>query len=394
MKAKELTEKLKELIKKKYNIINANEPLSKVIPMLEKWEEKNAILVEEEGEIIGVLRERDLIRGCAMVNPHEAKIKSFAVRTGILKINEITPEKIARRFIEDSTPFVVIKLNKKHGVIHVDDFLRLLKTEFESVKIKKIMNPEVITVNDHETTAKALALMRNYGIDRLVVVDENNKVVGIITGKDIIDRILSPRKKAKFGELYGEKEKAPSIVVKSIMSQPVITIEKNDSAANAIEVMIKYNISSLVVVDRKGHPEGILIKKDIIESFVKRKTPTRFGTQVIVRNLILNDFEKKRINEDLENFTRKLEHYFEEAILFVYVKRRKESYKGLPLVYVRLRLTSDKGVFFAAGEAWGAEYALHATLKKLEREILKEKELLRDRKMIRRFYEDIFSDFG
>ncbi len=386
-------ESLKELIREDYDVIDANETISKVIPMLEKWEEKSAILVEENGKIIGVVRERDLMRGCVMVNPHETKIKHFVVRTGILSLDDLTPEKVARRFVEDSTPFVIVKLNGKYGVIFVDDFLKLVKPEFEDVKVKEIMNPEVVTVKDHDTVAKALATMRNHGIDRVVVVDDNNKVVGIVTGKDIVDRVLAPRKRARLGDVSGEKEKTLSIMVESIMSYPVITANKNDSVASVIDTMIEKNISS-VVVTKDGFPEGIVIKKDILENFIKKATPTKFDVQVIVRNLTLDDFEKARINDDLNNFMEKFKDYFGEAILFVYIRKfRWEYYRGLPWVLVRLKLASDKGTFVATGEGWGAEYALHATLKKLEREILKEKELLTDKKMIRRFYEDVFSDF-
>ncbi len=386
-------ESLKELIREDYDVIDANETISKVIPMLEKWEEKSAILVEENGKIIGVVRERDLMRGCVMVNPHETKIKHFVVRTGILSLDDLTPEKVARRFVEDSTPFVIVKLNGKYGVIFVDDFLKLVKPEFEDVKVKEIMNPEVVTVKDHDTVAKALATMRNHGIDRVVVVDDNNKVVGIVTGKDIVDRVLAPRKRARLGDVSGEKEKTLSIMVESIMSYPVITANKNESVASVIDTMIEKNISS-VVVTKDGFPEGIVIKKDILENFIKKATPTKFDVQVIVRNLTLDDFEKARINDDLNNFMEKFKDYFGEAILFVYIRKfRWEYYRGLPWVLVRLKLASDKGTFVATGEGWGAEYALHATLKKLEREILKEKELLTDKKMIRRFYEDVFSDF-
>ena len=386
-------ESLKQLIREDYNVIDANETISKVIPMLEKWEEKSAILVEEDGEIIGVVRERDLIRGCVMVNPHETKIKHFVVRTGILSLDDLTPEKVARRFVEDSTPFVIVKLNGKHGVIFVDDFLKLAKPEFEDVKVKEIMNPEVVTVRDHDTIAKALATMRNHGIDRVVVVDDNNKVVGIVTGKDIVDRVLAPRKKATLGDMSGEKEKTLSIMVESIMSYPVITASKNDSVASVIDTMIEKNISS-VVITKDGLPEGIVIKKDILENFIKKAIPTKFDIQVIVKNITLDDFEKARINDDLNNFMNKFKDYFGEAILFVYIKKfRWEYYRGLPWIHVRLKLASDKGTFVATGEGWGAEYALHATLRKLEREILKEKELLMDKKMIRRFYEDVFPDF-
>ncbi len=385
-------EKLKSLIREDYEVIDANETISKVVPMLEKWESRSAILVEENGEIIGVIRERDLLRGCVMVNPHETKVKHFVIPTGILSLDDLTPDKVARRFVEDSTPFVVVRLNGRYGVIYVDDFLNLLKSELSDVKAKDIMNPEVITILRDATAAKALATMRNNGVDRLVVIDENYKVVGIITGKDIIDRIFAPRKKARTGDFSGEKEKSLSIKVESIMSYPVITAEKNDSISEVIDKMIENNISS-VVITKDGFPEGIVIKKDILEYYLKRITPVRYTYQVVLKDVELDEFEMDRINKDLENFLNRFKEYFGEAILFVYMKRHKEFYRGLPLIYVRLKLASDKGVFVATGEGWGAEYALHAGLRRLERTVLEHKDLQMDKKMIKRFYEDVFSDF-
>lgn len=385
-------EKLKSLIREDYEVIDANETISKVVPMLEKWESRSAILVEENGEIIGVIRERDLLRGCVMVNPHETKVKHFVIPTGILSLDDLTPDKVARRFVEDSTPFVVVRLNGRYGVIYVDDFLNLLKSELSDVKAKDIMNPEVITILRDATAAKALATMRNNGVDRLVVIDENYKVVGIVTGKDIIDRIFAPRKKARTGDFSGEKEKSLSIKVESIMSYPVITAEKNDSISEVIDKMIENNISS-VVITKDGFPEGIVIKKDILEYYLKQITPVRYTYQVVLKDVELDEFEMDRINKDLENFLNRFKEYFGEAILFVYMKRHKEFYRGLPLIYVRLKLASDKGVFVATGEGWGAEYALHAGLRRLERTVLEHKDLQMDKKMIKRFYEDVFSDF-
>lgn len=383
-------ETLKELIKEEYEVINANETVSKIFPMLEKLEadKANAILVEEDGKIIGVVREKDLIRGSVMTNPHETKIKNFVVRTGILTMNNLTPDNVARRFVEDSTPFVLIRMNGKYGVIYINDFLNSIKSSFEDVKVKEIMNPEVITVKTFDSAAKALATMRNHGVDRVVVVNENNKVVGIVTGKDIIDRIISPRKRARLGEGSGEKEKTLSIMVESIMSYPVITAERNDSVEDVINEMVNNRISS-VVVARGGIAEGIVIKKDILESFIKRTTPTEYGVQIITKDITIDEFERDEILKDLEKFMRKFKDFLGESVLFVYIKRHKESFRGLPLIHVRIKLSCERGVFFVTGESWGVEFALHATLKKLEREVLKEKELLLDKRMVQKFYEEI-----
>ena len=387
-------EELRELIRDDYEVINANERISKIFPMLEKLdrEKANAILVEDEGKIVGVVREKDLIRGSVLQNPHETKVRTFLVKTGIIPINELTPEKVARRFVEDSTPFVLVRKNGKIGVIYINEFLQKMKPVFKGVKVRDVMNPEVITVRRYDTAAKALSVMRSHGIDRVVVVDEKNRVVGILTGKDIIDRIISPRKRARLGDGSGEKEKTLSIMVESIMSSPVITVSRNDSVAEVIELMAENRISS-VVVTKDSIPDGVVIKKDILEYLLRQTEKKELGVQIITRDVALDDFDREKIIDDLERFMRKFSEFLGESYVFVYIKRHKESFRGLPLIHVRIKLSSERGNFMVSGESWGVEYALHVALKKLEREVLKEKELLRDKRMVKRFYEEVFEEY-
>ncbi len=384
-------ELLKDLIREDYEVIDAEETISKIIPFLDKYEPDGAyaILVKEGKKIIGVIRERDLVRGSVMVNPHETKIKSFAVKTGILDINNLTPERVARRFVEDSTPFVIVKVDGKYGLIYVNDFLELVKKEFKKIKVREVMNPDVIVIKTYDSAAKALATMRNHGIDRVVVIDDNNRVKGMITIKDIVDRIISPRKRARMGDGSGEKEKTLSIMADSIMSYPVVTADTGTSVSEVIDLMMKNKISS-VVITRDQMPEGIVIKKDILEYFVRKATPVGYDVQIVTRDVELDDFEKKAISDDLEKFMKKFKDFFGDSLISVYIKRHRENFRGLPLIFVRLKLTTDKGTFFVSGESWGVEFAVHATLKKLEREVLKEKELILDRRMQQKVYEEFF----
>jgi CBS domain-containing protein len=384
-------EELKELISEEFEVINANETVSKIFPMLEKLDRDraNAILVEDEGKIVGVVREKDLIRGSVLQNPHETKIKSFLVRTGIIPLSDLSPVKVAKRFVEDSTPFVLVRLERdKIGVIYINDFLMKIKSELSGVKVREVMNPEVITVRRFDTAAKALSVMRSHGIDRVVVIDEKNRVVGILTGKDIIDRVISPRKRARLGDGSGEKEKTLSIMVESIMSAPVITAERNNPISEIIEMMVENRISSIVIT-RDGLPEGIVIKKDILEYYTKKMEKRGFGVQIITTDIQIDEFDREAIMDDIERFMRKFSDFLRESYIFVYIKRHKETFRGLPLIHVRLKLSSERGNFMVSGESWGVEYALHVALKKLEREVLKEKELLQDRKMVKRFYEEV-----
>ncbi len=382
-------ELLKSLIKYDYDVVDINETISKVVSKFEEGK-KGAVLVKEGDEIVGVVRERDLMRGCVMVNPHETKIKNFVIKTGILSEGDLTIENVAKRFVEDSTPFVLVKTQEGVGAIYVNDFLNAVKDEFENLKARDVMSTELITINERDSVAKALATMRNHGIDRLVVVDDNHKVVGIVTGKDIIDRVISPKRESRFGKGGGRVDRSLSIMVESVMSYPVVTATKLTPVPEIIDMMTKNNISS-VVITKDSIPEGIVIKKDLLETLIKKKSPAEFQVQLITKDVSLDEFDRNAIMEDLERFMRKFRNFLGNAVLFVYIKRHKENFRGLPLIHVRIKLTSDKGTFFVTGESWGVEFALNATLKKLERAVLQEKELLLDQRMVKKFYEETIS---
>ncbi|MBE8539673.1 CBS domain-containing protein [Geoglobus acetivorans] len=386
-------EQLENLIRFDYEVVNADDTISKVFPLLDKLDpdKASALVVKEGDKIIGVIRERDLIRGSAMTNPHETKVKSFVIRTGIVNFSDLSVERVVRRFIEDSTPFVIVRKDEDYGVIYIHDFLISLKDELSGVKVRSVMNPDVVTINAHDSAGKALSLMRTHGVDRLIVVDDRHRVVGVVTGKDIVDRIIAPRKRARMGDAKGEKDKTLAIMVESIMSYPPVTCFENDSVAEVIEQMIEHKVSSVVVVDDDQTPEGIVTKKDLLEKLYSEVKPKgELRIELILRGIEPDEFDMATLQKDIEKFMRKFENFISDAVLFVYIKQHKERFRGLPLIHVRLKMSSDRGTFFATGEGWGIEFAIHATLKKLEREILKEKELLMDSKMVRRFYEEVF----
>lgn len=369
-------------------MINADETISKLFPLIEKLgkDKANAIIVEENGKILGVVREKDLIRGRALKNPHETKVRSLLVKTGIIPLSELTAEKVARRFIEDSTPFVIVSYDSKFGVIYINDFIRFIKNKFKGIKVRDLMNEVFTTVRRFDTVAKALSLMKKNGVDRVIVLDENGKVIGVLTGKDIIDRVISPRKRARSGDFSGEKEKTLSIMVESIMSAPPICAKANDSVSEAIDLMAENRISS-IVVERDGIPEGILMKRDVFEFFLKSEKKSELSVQFVVQNIDPDEFEREEILKDIERFMRKYEDFLGETHVYIYLKKQRVYFRSLPLVSAKVKVWSAKGLFIASGESWGIEYAIHVALEKLEREVQREKDLIEEERLEKAFYD-------
>jgi len=63
--------------------------------------------------------------------------------------------------------------------------------------------------------------------------------------------------------------------------------------------------------------------------------------------------------------------------LFVYMKSHgNTNLRGTPLIHCRLQFRTVKGTFFSASEGWGVEPTFRVALDRLDRRLLRSKELL------------------
>jgi CBS domain-containing protein len=121
-----------------------------------------------------------------------------------------------------------------------------------SQKLRKIMTENVVTIKPNDTVKKAAQLMNLHGISSLVVVD-SGKPVGMITERDMLDRVLNNSMVTK------------EAAVMNIMSKPVITASLNIRAGDAAKIMIEHNIKKLPVVEN-GRLVGIVSLTDLLRS--------------------------------------------------------------------------------------------------------------------------------
>ena len=112
------------------------------------------------------------------------------------------------------------------------------------MRISEIMN-KVFVIDKYITLKEAAKMMSDKNVGSLVVTDKE-KIVGIITEKDILKNI----------NRLSEK-------VADVMSKNVVTIDKNDSIENAAELMAENKVKRLPVV-YKGELVGIVSSTDII----------------------------------------------------------------------------------------------------------------------------------
>lgn len=112
-------------------------------------------------------------------------------------------------------------------------------------------NPEVVT--PEATLADAARKMRdlNVGIIPVVESEQNRRLRGVITDRDITIRAVA------------EGRDATSTLVSDVMTKDVETCNKNDSVQNVLQLMEREQVRRVPITDREGRLVGIVAQADV-----------------------------------------------------------------------------------------------------------------------------------
>jgi acetoin utilization protein AcuB len=141
--------------------------------------------------------------------------------------------------------------------------------------VKNWMRTNVITVNQETSMEDAMELQKQYSIKMLPVM-KNNKLVGIVTDRDLKRASPSDATSLEINELLYIISK---VKVKDIMSKPPITIPDNYTVEEAAAVLLKNNISGAPIVDDNGQTIGIITQNDIFRVFISLTGVGKKGVQ-------------------------------------------------------------------------------------------------------------------
>lgn len=126
------------------------------------------------------------------------------------------------------------------------------------------MRREVITVAPNETIANACALMNERRIRRIPVIDEENKLLGIISKEDL-KKALPSAVDASISET--SRALANQVTVDTFMTSTPITVNPTDTLEKVAAIMRKHKIGGIPVVE-ENILVGIITESDIFDAFV------------------------------------------------------------------------------------------------------------------------------
>ena len=151
--------------------------------------------------------------------------------------------------VTESRMAIAMAQNGGLGVIHKNFDISTQATEVARVKrFEAGIVYDPITMSPNNTIEDVFAIMDEKNISGFPVVDKNNKLLGIITNRDV--RFVTNKKS----------------MVKDYMTKKVITIQKNQSTNHAKKLLHENRIEKLVVVDSQKRCIGLITVKDIQRS--------------------------------------------------------------------------------------------------------------------------------
>ena len=119
------------------------------------------------------------------------------------------------------------------------------------MQVKEVMHPQTIAVDYNRSCSLAAKLMTQHQMSS-VLVRKGEDIVGILTEADIIRRVVA------------EGLDPVKVIVDTVMSFPIYTIEEEVSVEAARKVMSENQTRHLVVV-RDGKPVGIFSARNLID---------------------------------------------------------------------------------------------------------------------------------
>ena len=118
------------------------------------------------------------------------------------------------------------------------------------MRAKDVMNTKIFILNENDNILQASNFMGKERIRNLPVVDKQNKLIGLVTLREIVDALTRGEKNQSIGD---------------IMITEVKAIEPETPLKGVIEVMIVNRFGSLPVVDKERKLLGMITELDLLK---------------------------------------------------------------------------------------------------------------------------------
>jgi CBS domain-containing protein len=180
----------------------------------------------------------------------------------------------------------------------------------KDLRVGELMTSEVVTVHRDDSFKQLVRLLAEHEVSGLPVVDDDSRLVGIVSEVDLLrswEQGREERPRGLFlewfidGKRLAEIEGAmPDLRAEDIMTRDVITATPETPAEEAIATLLTKRIKRLPVVDEDNRVVGIASRRDFLSPFLRADDDIRseIREDVILRTMWL---DPETIEVDVSN---------------------------------------------------------------------------------------------
>ncbi|MFJ6054335.1 CBS domain-containing protein [Streptomyces sp. NPDC092307] len=138
------------------------------------------------------------------------------------------------------------------------------------LKVLDLMTDEVVSVAPGTGFKDVAKLLAQYDISGVPVLDDEDRVVGVVSQTDLLAHTVSGSHPAEQSSTVAGPPSAGDV-----MSAPAVTVHAEETVADAARLMTRRGIERLPVVDVEDRLVGIVTRRDLLRMFLRPDSEIR-----------------------------------------------------------------------------------------------------------------------
>jgi len=258
--------------------------LNRVLPMIEEMVSDGIVAVHKLDIYCHKIRKYLIpkyIRVLDIMTPSPETVTAFTPLSDVVKlllssvftgVPVVDPDGHPIGVISQSDLLYRANLPMRLGILaefDKDKFNEFLNT-LALRKAEEIMTRPAVTIKEDEMLAKAVSVMIENEVKRLVVVDPSEQIAGILSREDILHGIA---KESPDWNAFREKKIVLSNLqfVSDIMRRDTLSVLPDTSVEDILQLIDTNDLQYIVVVGNDGRFEGLIFDRDLLSIFSDHK---------------------------------------------------------------------------------------------------------------------------
>lgn len=365
--------KAKDIMTRKLVTVEPDEDVSSALGKMQQYDINEVPVVTGDGKILGLINYETLLKRRSI--PMSTKVEN--VMAFPPRVNEDMPiMDIAETML--SSGYRAVPVTSRDyiiGIITRTDLVSIIPSMniLKEIEVREIMTESPHYLREKDTIEQARNLMYRLDVRTLPVVNAKDELTGVLGLKDLAKVTAKDRKRKTNDFTAGRGGVDMGVAVKSVMKTPAITINKEAKISQAVSLMRK-NAISTVIVTEDGKPVGIVSQYDLIELIASFKKEE----QVFVQISGLHEAEPEAYDmmyDIIQKSIKRMAKLVTPKVFTIHVDRQDVgSDRKAGNVTVRGRLTTEHELYHFTAQDWDLALALSSMLSQMERSIRKDKE--------------------